>query len=350
MSHRRRTSRRAPSPLATATRTGQGATQDYGHAMTWYRKAAGRGRRRGAERGRRSLRQRTGRRPRRGRGDDLVSQSGRSGAIRRPRTTSATSYANGQGVAFDVAQAVAWYRKAADQGLRRRRRVSPTSTPPARRGAGLRTGDDLVPQSRRSGHPAGENGVGYLYAYGRGVPRDYAQAMSWYRKAADKNYAVALNNIGRLFADGLGVPADFAQAMTWYPQGGRSELFGGAGQHRARSMSAARASRRITAQPAEWLRKAADQGFAPAQNDLGKLYADGPRRRAGLRPGDDLVPARRRPRQLGGPDQSRQALRRRPRRDARRHPGDELVPPAPLTKVTRSRKAPSAISTPMVKA
>ncbi|MGH6953553.1 MAG: tetratricopeptide repeat protein, partial [Alphaproteobacteria bacterium] len=67
------------------------------------------------------------------------------------------------------------------------------------------------------------------------VPQDYAEAMKWYRKAADQGDAPAQNNLGFMYDSGWGVPQDYAEAAKWY-------------------------------------RKAADQGIAIAQLNLGVSY------------------------------------------------------------------------------
>ena len=38
--------------------------------------------------------------------------------------------------------------------------------------------------------------LGDMYYFGRGVPKDYTQAVSWYRKAAQQGYAKAQYNLG----------------------------------------------------------------------------------------------------------------------------------------------------------
>jgi TPR repeat protein len=48
------------------------------------------------------------------------------------------------------------------------------------------------------------------------VPQDYAEAMRWYRQAADAGSGAAMINIGTLYEDGWGVPQDFAEAIKWY--------------------------------------------------------------------------------------------------------------------------------------
>ena len=116
--------------------------------------------------------------------------------------------------------------------------------------------------------------IGLLYADGHGVTQDFAQAMSWYRKAADQGNATAQVNIGVLYVSGHGVTQDFAQAMTWYrkaaDQGDASAQFNigalyasghGVTQDFAEAMS--------------WYRKAADQGYAKAEVSIGGAYASG---------------------------------------------------------------------------
>jgi TPR repeat protein len=77
-----------------------------------------------------------------------------------------------------------------------------------------------------------------MYERGRGVPRDDAQAVSWFRKAADAGIPVAMNNLGDMYENGRGVPRDDAQAVSWF-------------------------------------RKAANAGFPPAMNSLGSMYENG---------------------------------------------------------------------------
>jgi TPR repeat protein len=75
-------------------------------------------------------------------------------------------------------------------------------------------------------------------AAGRGVPQSDAEAVKWFRIAADQGYAPAENDLGFLYAEGRGVARDDAEAVKWY-------------------------------------RRAADQNFPPAQTSLGMMYAQG---------------------------------------------------------------------------
>jgi TPR repeat protein len=80
--------------------------------------------------------------------------------------------------------------------------------------------------------------LGVSYREGKGVPRDYAQAVSWWRKSAGQGYASAQSALGFMYANGQGVSEDAAQAVVWY-------------------------------------RKAADQGVARAQFNLGVMCVEG---------------------------------------------------------------------------
>jgi TPR repeat protein len=45
--------------------------------------------------------------------------------------------------------------------------------------------------------------------------QDRAEAARWYRKAADQGHALAQYNLGLLYANGRGVAQDKAQARAW---------------------------------------------------------------------------------------------------------------------------------------
>jgi hypothetical protein len=96
---------------------------------------------------------------------------------------------------------------------------------------------ELFPLAQ-DGNPRAQTNLGRLYALGQGVPQDYAQALTWFRRAADQGDVGAQFNLGVMYDNGQGVPQDYAQAGYWY-------------------------------------RKAADQGQADAQYNLGVMYEYG---------------------------------------------------------------------------
>ena len=91
-----------------------------------------------------------------------------------------TEYDIGQGVPQDYAKAVTWYRKAAEQG-----------------------------------NAFAQFNLGFMYDNGLGVPQDYSEAVSWYRKAAEQGNAGAEFNLGISYYNGEGVPQDYAEAYFW---------------------------------------------------------------------------------------------------------------------------------------
>ena len=48
-----------------------------------------------------------------------------------------------------------------------------------------------------------------------GMPQDFAEAVSWYRKAADQGYAMAQDSLGNTYAQ-AGESQDYAEAVRWY--------------------------------------------------------------------------------------------------------------------------------------
>ena len=56
------------------------------------------------------------------------------------------------------------------------------------------------------------NSLGVLYASGAGVPKDDAQALIWYRKAADAGDPGGMRNLAILYEKGQGVTKDEAGA------------------------------------------------------------------------------------------------------------------------------------------
>jgi hypothetical protein len=77
----------------------------------------------------------------------------------------------------------------------------------------------LLPKAR-SGDPVAQTYVGEIYEKGLGLASpDYDAAAEWYRKAANNDHAPAQISLGSLYERGLGVPKDKAEALSWYRRG-----------------------------------------------------------------------------------------------------------------------------------
>jgi uncharacterized protein len=157
-------------------------------------------------------------------------------------------YLNGHGVPKDYAAAISWARKAADHGnllalvsvgaaayhsgdyatsMRLLRPLADKGLARPQFLLGLMYADGRgVPRNdatavawyRKAAEHYGsaQISLGFMYENGRGVPQDYAAAMSWYRKAADHNWAMAQKNLGLMYVYGRGVPQDYIVAHMWY--------------------------------------------------------------------------------------------------------------------------------------
>lgn len=60
-----------------------------------------------------------------------------------------------------------------------------------------------------------QNNLGVCYQTGEGVEKNYAEAVKWYRKAADQNDALAQVNLAGCYAQGIGVTKDLSEAYAW---------------------------------------------------------------------------------------------------------------------------------------
>jgi V8-like Glu-specific endopeptidase len=66
------------------------------------------------------------------------------------------------------------------------------------------------------GDARAEFDVGFMHAYGWGVQRNPAEAITWYRKAADQGLSVAQHFLGMAYVNGEGVRPDDAEAERWF--------------------------------------------------------------------------------------------------------------------------------------
>ena len=87
----------------------------------------------------------------------------------------------------------------------------------------------------KAGHADAQHLLGLMYYMGRGVARDYKQALIWHRKAAEQGKPDAQYVVGAMYYTGNAVAADPRAAVSWF-------------------------------------RRAAERGHAEAQHALGLMY------------------------------------------------------------------------------
>ena len=129
-------------------------------------------------------------------------------------------------------------------------------------------------RAAEQGYAPGQVSLGYMYATGLGVVRDDAEAVRWFRRAAEQGNARAQHNLGVSYRDGLGVVQDDGEAVRWFRRAAAQGHAGG--QHGLGSMNATgRGTSQDDPEAVRWYRRAAEQGHAGGQNSLGVMYATG---------------------------------------------------------------------------
>jgi uncharacterized protein len=185
------------------------------------------------------------------------------------------SYAHGQGVPRDYAEAVRWFRKSADQGY-----AKAQSKLASMYFYGKGVGQDYTEAVRWTrkaaelGDADAQIALASMNYFGKGVSRDYAEAVHWYRKAADQGDVAAQIGLAYMYERGQGVPRDHAEAIRWYrkaaDQGDAEAQF-----YLGFSYFHGQGVPQDYAEAVRWYRKAADQGDGRAQSVLGNMYRQG---------------------------------------------------------------------------
>jgi eukaryotic-like serine/threonine-protein kinase len=127
-----------------------------------------------------------------------------------------------------------------------------------------------------AGDALGMNHIGEMYHDGLEMPKDYAEAIRWYRKAAAGGSAEAMAHLGFCYRDGEGVAKDYAEAVAWF----RKAVDGGTGNEPGMfgvgyMYEQGWGVPKNYKEASQWYRKAAEAGHAPAMNSLGSLYQNG---------------------------------------------------------------------------
>ncbi len=176
-------------------------------------------------------------------------------------------------LATDDVQAAGWFRRAAEAG----------SAPGANNLARLLNAGRGVPQDRAEAlrwfKVAAEKGIAaalgmvglYYYQGWGGLAEDAAQAAAWFRRAAEAGSGPAAMNLAILRDAGRGVPQDRAEALRWYKvaaEKGNAAALDMLGRYHREGWGGLA---KDAAQAAAWFRRAAEAGSAPGANNLANL-------------------------------------------------------------------------------
>ena len=75
---------------------------------------------------------------------------------------------------------------------------------------------DLIAYAE-AGHAPYQRALAHCYRIGDELTQqDYAEAIRWYRRAAEQGDAAAQNDLGSMYLNGMGVPKNATEAARWY--------------------------------------------------------------------------------------------------------------------------------------
>ena len=116
--------------------------------------------------------------------------------------------------------------------------------------------------------------LGMMYYEGKGAPKNFAEAIKWFRRSADQGQATAQFNLGTIYYNGQGVPKNRVEALAWYRKSAEQGL--AAAQNVLGDVYFdGQAVLQDYAEAARWFRKAAHQGYVASQAKLGVMYLEG---------------------------------------------------------------------------
>ncbi len=242
----------------------------------------------------------------------------------------AAFYAEGKGVTQDIEEAVRLYYEAAIQGNSESqgalRAIADQGIASAQylvglmfhTGVGSSPGSSMAAQyynrAAQQGHAEAYEGLrtlgehwtraqfflGSLNDLGEGIEQNYAEALRWYRLAADQGDEESQYRIGMMYAEGRGVEQDYSEAAKWFRVSSEDDIhdYDRAGElvvdpeYLTQEVEGARTKLRQLAErkdPAaqfhlglleeryarKWYQEASAQGLAEGQYALAESFAEG---------------------------------------------------------------------------
>ncbi len=229
--------------------------------------------------------------------------------VSQAQTELAMRYADGTGVAQDLAEAIKWLRKAAEQGnyeaqlylgvcylkglgvpkdeaeakkwFRKTQDQDRAEAQLALADLYLSTGEkacegeafELYRKAAEHGSVNAQLSLALCYFKGVGVTNDAAEARKWIDKASENGSTEAQLNIGDMYRSKIGDPAE---ALKWYRKaaehGNTQALYRVGNLYEYERIDVGKWAERYS-EAINWYTKAAEQGILEAQLKLGDLYS-----------------------------------------------------------------------------
>ncbi len=126
-------------------------------------------------------------------------------------------------------------------------------------------------KAAEAGYSVAQNRLGYCYSKGIAVDKNYDKALHWYQKAADNGEINALVNIGNSYFNGTAVDKDYAKAFTYFYKA--AELGNPTAQYNiGECYFEGYGVEKNWEEAFKWYKMAAEQDFPDAQYYLGECY------------------------------------------------------------------------------
>lgn len=172
----------------------------------------------------------------------------------------------------NYAEAVKWYRKAANKGDNKARNDLGNCY---YGGKGVEVNETEAAEwyqgAADKGHADAQTKIGNCYYYGNGVKKDYAKATEWYQKAAIQGNIKAQKKLGDCYYSGRGIVQNYEKAAKWY-QKVAEQGYADAQTKIGNCYYSGKGVKQDYEKAAKWYQKAGIQGSIKAQDRLGDCY------------------------------------------------------------------------------
>lgn len=133
---------------------------------------------------------------------------------------------------------------------------------------------DVFVSAAEKGLAVAQSKLGFMYAEGLGVTLDFEKSEHWYRMAANQGDIDAMVSLGTMYYSGVedyGIHKDFNTAFHYYSDAAYAGD-AAAQLYLAYMYLRGEGTEQDLEKAFEWTEKSAEQGFAQAQNELGRAY------------------------------------------------------------------------------
>jgi hypothetical protein len=132
----------------------------------------------------------------------------------------------------------------------------------------------FIKAQAEGGNATAQTRTAHNFAVGRGVKKDFKEALKWYRRAAAQGDSKAQFNLGYMYYNGEALPRDYPKALEWFGKAAKQGDPGAQGSLGLMYDNGEGVAEDDVA-ALKWYRLAANQGEPMAQFNVGWMYENG---------------------------------------------------------------------------